>query len=137
MFNQPLLGIRFFPARKFIHLATLYGLVLIFAKKTLRSLPKGGRLVPGLLDHVLPSNLPATEEATEKGWKGREGKVHWLSEMIPWKSSFSQTKWLVFRMIHGARIPDPTFRGSSFGRRLDFLGIRGHGHFLGGGVNNT
>eukprot|EP00434_Breviolum_minutum_P033621 symbB.v1.2.029750.t1/scaffold3292.1/size59590/1 len=28
------------------------------------SLPKGGRLVPGLLEHVSPSNLPATEEVT-------------------------------------------------------------------------
>ena len=34
-----------------------------FSQK-LRSLPKGGRLVPGLLEHVSPSNLPATEEAT-------------------------------------------------------------------------
>ena len=29
----------------------------------------------------------------------------------PWKSSRPNNSWLVFRMIHGARIPDPTFRG--------------------------
>ena len=37
-------------------------------------------------------------------------------------SPADQTKWLVFRMIHGARIPDPTNGQSLVG--LDFLGIQ-------------
>ena len=32
-----------------------------------------------------------------------------------------QTKWLVFRMIHGSRIPDPIIKGQSL-VDLDFLG---------------
>ena len=36
-------------------------------------------------------------------------------------SPVNQTKWLVFRMIHGFRIPDPT-KGQSL-VDLDFLGL--------------
>ena len=36
-------------------------------------------------------------------------------------SPVDQTKWLVFRMIHGFRIPDPT-NGQSL-VDLDFLGV--------------
>ena len=40
---------------------------------------------------------------------------------MPWESKTKQR--MIFRKIHGFRIPDPTKGQATFGRRGDFLGM--------------